>query len=149
MLRPNRFTDNRGFTLIELLVVIAIIGILASVVIANLSTARTKAADAAHKTEVKQLKTAIESYYLDNGTYPPYLSANVGYRVDTALTPYLVSTYISQISAQLVIDNDQYVYATGGSGYAIRVTLSDGSQCKTGSNVSMGWWGAGVPLCGF
>ncbi len=50
-------TLTRGFTLIELLVVIAIIGILASVVLASLSTARTNAAGAAFQSEVKAAQT--------------------------------------------------------------------------------------------
>lgn len=140
---------QRGFTLIELLVVIAIIGILASVVLASLGSARDKAKDAARKAEIKQLKTAIEMYYLNNGSYPNYGSANIGYPINTALSPFLVSTYISQISPALIADGDQYVYGTNGSSYGIHVTLENGVQCKTGSNVSTGWWGTAVPLCDF
>lgn len=63
-------TRVRGFTLIELLVVIAIIGLLSSIVLASLNTARNKGYDAARESNLREVQKAIESYYTDNGTYP-------------------------------------------------------------------------------
>lgn len=60
---------NRGFTLIELLVVIAIIGILSSVVLASLNTARAKGSDAAIKADVAGVRAAAEIYYDTNSGY--------------------------------------------------------------------------------
>lgn len=58
---------NRGFTLIELLVVIAIIGILSSVVLASLNTARFKGSDAAVQADLATVKTQAEIFFGDNG----------------------------------------------------------------------------------
>lgn len=62
-------TYSRGFTLIELLVVIAIIGILSSVVLASLNTARGKGADAAVKSNLNNTRATAELFYDDNGNY--------------------------------------------------------------------------------
>ncbi len=58
-----------GFTLIELLVVVAIIGILASVVLASLNTARTKGADAAIKANLANIRASAAMYYDTYGAY--------------------------------------------------------------------------------
>lgn len=58
---------NKGFTLIELLVVIAIIGILASVVLASLNTAREKGKDASAKSSLTSVRAQAEIYYNGDG----------------------------------------------------------------------------------
>lgn len=70
---------SKGFTLIELLVVIAIIGILSSVVLASLNSARAKSRDARRIADVKQIQTALELYYdASSSSYPVDIYASSG-----------------------------------------------------------------------
>lgn len=59
-----------GFTLIELLVVISIIGLLATVLIANLNSTRGRARDAVRKSDLRQLVSALRLYANDQGGFP-------------------------------------------------------------------------------
>ena len=72
-----KFRKNQGFTLIELLVVIAIIGVLASVVLASLNTARKKSRDARRIADIKQIQLALELSFdsASPNTYPATLAA--------------------------------------------------------------------------
>ena len=62
---------EKGFTLIELLIVVAILGIIAAVVIPNISGFMTSGQLAAANTEAEQVKTACLGYFADNGEWPP------------------------------------------------------------------------------
>lgn len=62
--------NHSGFTLIELLVVIAIIGMLSSVVISSLNSARVIARNSLRTQNLINLRTALEMYYADHGHYP-------------------------------------------------------------------------------
>lgn len=62
---------NRGFTLIELLVVIAIIGILSTIVLASLGTARTKGEDSAIQANLSNMRAQAELLYSNLNSYGP------------------------------------------------------------------------------
>lgn len=61
---------QKGFTPIELLVVVSLIGVLATLVIANMNSARERARDAQRKSDLRNIQTALRLYYNDNGSYP-------------------------------------------------------------------------------
>jgi prepilin-type N-terminal cleavage/methylation domain-containing protein len=92
---------QKGFTLIELLVVIAIIGLLASVVLVALNSARANSRDARRVSDARQLATALSLYYANTGDYPPNNPAsqdvggwNVSYKPSflADLIPSVIST---------------------------------------------------------
>ncbi len=78
-----------GFTLIELLTVVAIIGILTSIVMTGLSSARQKARDSRRITDIKTIQLALEMYYNDYLQYP-----KVNMYADTLFRPYFSSSKI-------------------------------------------------------
>jgi prepilin-type N-terminal cleavage/methylation domain-containing protein len=81
VLYSKKKKHTNAFTLIELLVVIAIIGVLASVVLSALNTARAKARDAKRLQQIKQVQIALEMYKDAKGAYPE--SRDCSYTFDT------------------------------------------------------------------
>ena len=89
----RRHQDSRGFTLVELLVVIAIISILATLLLLQLGVARAKARDARRIADINQVRSALELYFDDNGSY---LATNVM----TALSPsYLLNIPVDPLAS--------------------------------------------------
>ena len=116
---------NRGFTLIELLVVVAIIGMLSSVVLSSLNTARGAARDARRGQDIKQIQTALELYFNTNGFYPVSGWAHSGNggntnwnNLETALAPFIASLPDDPINTGSAgYNNDQFAYSYYASGY--------------------------------
>ncbi|MGC9061908.1 prepilin-type N-terminal cleavage/methylation domain-containing protein [Calditerrivibrio sp.] len=61
---------KKGFTLIELLVVVAIIAILAAIAIPQFAKYRQNAYNSAANSDIRNAKTALESYFADKQEYP-------------------------------------------------------------------------------
>jgi prepilin-type N-terminal cleavage/methylation domain-containing protein len=133
--------DSRGFTLIELLVVIAIIGILSSVVLASLNSARQKGTAAKIKSELAGLRAAAEIYY-DNNTssYNNLFTSNTTcVSTDTSVNQYLSSITTAAGGAANVSCN------SAAAAYAAAAAMpSGGFWCVDSAGVSRDRTGAGV-----
>jgi len=124
---------NKGFTLIELLVVIAIIGILSSVVLASLNTARAKGADAAVKSGMANSRAQAELFYdgtVGAGTYTAVCTGTGG--INAILLGAIAS---SADTTPTTIANDAITTATEGT-------------CNDTATASPSAWAAEIPLKG-
>lgn len=107
---------KKGFTLIEILVVIGIIGILAIFLVPNLLGAQDKAKEAGVKSVMHSVQLAIETYNMENLTYPiasnlpiknlvdNYLKAG-GYMTEVPKNPFTGAEYTaSDVAGKIIYD---------------------------------------------
>ncbi|MBL1351740.1 MAG: prepilin-type N-terminal cleavage/methylation domain-containing protein [Zetaproteobacteria bacterium] len=96
---------QRGFTLIELMVVVAIVGILAAIAIPQFSAYRSKAFNSSAISDLRNIATAEEAYYVDQQTYVN-LPAIVGFSASLANLPgtRLSKNICAKVSSANAID---------------------------------------------
>ena len=147
---------QKGFTLVELLVVIAIIGVLATLVLLQLGTARARARDTKRITDVNQLRSAVEQYFEDNGgQYPtaidqaaigkyvtrvptdPLAGTAYGYAFDPAVKPqkYQIWTKLEQ-SASALNASAHLNSTTWGGGTKIDASTVTQAGCAAAPNTN-------------
>lgn len=140
-----------GFTLIELLVVVSIIGILATLVTANLNAARGRARDANRKSDIRNIQTALRLYYNDKLKYPASDSSKRILGCGSAGTSVCewggewsvgTTTYMKVLPEDPIVDQSyNYVLGSDNDSYTLYACLENQSDTNgiANSNCASGY----------
>jgi len=116
---------KNGFTLIELLVVIAIIGILATIVLASLNTARNRSKDAKIKEELHQVRSEAGIYYERYSSYIQGIDPVTGEDISLCENSGALDNFRDSIMAIVDLNNNGFADCAipdNGESYAIEVS---------------------------
>ncbi len=135
----TRLKQQEGFTLIEIMVVILILGLLATLVVQSLRGATDKAKRTKAMADIAELKTALDRYYIDNGSYP---SSEQGLQAlvtppsqGTQTANYEEGGYIRRIPNDPW--NNPYAYQSDGNNYTLKSLGADGAPGGGGKNADI------------
>lgn len=132
---------NRGFTLMELLIVMVILSILVAIATGTYTTSSKRGRDNRRKNDLRNIATALESYYSDKGTYPTN-NAN-GEMVGCGTVDGQVCSWGGQFKDQnntlymVLIPSDpissqKYYYVSTGTSYILYARLENTKDAGNG-----------------
>lgn len=138
---------QRGFTIMEMLLVIFIIGVLSTIVITGLSSARMKARDDERVADLAQLQLALEMYYNACGRQYPQLEATesmlVGTENDGCPTGVTLGSFIDVATDPSGTANEYQYYVENDPAYdyvlRARMELSGRALNEDVDNADIGW----------
>ncbi|MBJ7446144.1 MAG: type II secretion system major pseudopilin GspG [Brevundimonas sp.] len=133
---------RQGFTLVELMVVIVIIGLLATVVAINVLPSQDRAMVGKAKADISVLEQAIETYRLDNLTFPDDLNALTTAPADLAQSErYRQGGYIRRLPEDPWGNPYQYRRQSAHGGQFDVYSLgADGKEGGEGNDADLGNW---------
>lgn len=139
-------TERRGgFTLIELIVVVTILALLLSIAIINILGSLKKTRDRQRKSDIRQIRAALEMYRSTQRIYPASLYSN------PCPTPSVLSDGITVYMLQIPHDpltKDCYVYTLGASSYTLYACLENRSDPERDAAAQAGCANASFTIVG-
>ncbi len=122
-------TFRRGFTVLEALIVLAVFGLLATLAVLSLNSARASLRDAQRLSDVSVVRSALSQYWLDKATYPQTAGVDLGMTGSNSdmlsAAGFVASTdptqpvYLNRVPTGPK-SGEYYRYHGGANGYSIR-----------------------------
>jgi general secretion pathway protein G len=124
----GRAHGNDGFSLVEMLVVLAIIALITTLVapqiLGYLGSARADAAQA----QIRNISSALELYYIDNGAYPTNEDGLPSLAAAPASATRWNGPYMKGMDKIADPWGNPYVYSTNGAEFIVRSLGRDGKE---------------------
>jgi len=137
-------TLQKGLTLVEILLVVVIIGILAAMVIPNVTGRGEEARRAAAKADIEaNLSAALDMYEIDNGRYPTTdqgLKALIKKPSSEPVPDNWSGPYLKRKSVPMDPWGNDYIYYSPGSRNPNEYDLSSLGSDGVGSNDDITNW---------
>jgi len=122
---------KEAFTLIELLVVIAIIGLVATLAVVGLQNVRQNARDSKRVSDMRQLQTALEVFFIENGRYPTeeeWNSGSISSPSSGSPLMYSIPSSPSPADGDCSEASNTYIYAPRDNGSSYTIDFCTGKQ---------------------